>query len=850
MLEFQEGFFEQEIRNGFYIDVTMKTVWAAELEVLQKVAEICDRYGIEWYAAYGTLLGAIRHEGFVPWDDDVDIWVKRRDYNKLMQILPRELPKGYWVRGPLTEAGYEQFHTCVNSGNCVSVDKKWLEQYHGCPFTVGLDIFPLDYLPREKKDQELQEKLVRMAALCAQLSLEMMREEEDPEKPKEIVMDDLWEGLTYLEENCGAKINRQPIEEGKWEKAASEFWKWANYFAMMYEEEESDYLVPYVDYINNSRKKFPREWFAEIYSATFENFMLPIPSGYDRVLQTVYGEYNIIVKKTGQHEYPYYARQLRALREMVQEKEKQAETLGVVTSEAILSLDADKSMPSEWETMVMRAAGERKRIILCANDISVFLRYREKALDKLEEVLGTFESLKDQITLWWRPQKTMAERLEAVSPELAGRYRAILDAYKEAGWGICDETGNIDRAVEQCDAYYGDMNAILQPFQNAEKPIMIAQVEEGDYGINNADRYEENRRYLCFADFVVDEGKIYFSNRTFNALVIADKETGEVEQMVPFEGEPLNARELHLGCIKWNGKIVFLPQGKSAVHVYEMKSGKQRRYELAGEYESLKHVSWEGYLWQDKMYLLPPGGGFGVWSLDEQENLIKESWWEVVAGGKYFVHGRMEESCFYTLEAGTNNLIITNLSDHTIEYYQLPDKKVFRITYDNQFFWYINYNNKDIVKWSPQSGEVRRCSFPVWNDGHSTEVAYGSVYAKAGKVFLTSANRQHIFCLDSEIYALEEVMDVSKLLDCYQDVDKRPLFSQIDKSVVCTFWGVSGMVIIDPETLKAKWNQIRFKTGRLEKSYFQKVLLQSGFLLMEEKGNWSIEEYCEVLVSL
>lgn len=64
MLEFQEGFFEQEIREGFYIDKSVKASWAAGMEVLHKVAEICDRYDIAWYAAYGTLLGAIRHEGY------------------------------------------------------------------------------------------------------------------------------------------------------------------------------------------------------------------------------------------------------------------------------------------------------------------------------------------------------------------------------------------------------------------------------------------------------------------------------------------------------------------------------------------------------------------------------------------------------------------------------------------------------------------------------------------------------------------------------------------------------------------------------------------------------------------
>lgn len=261
MLEFQEGFFKQEIRDGFYLDTTMKTLWAAELEVLQMVAGICARHGLQWYAAYGTLLGAIRHEGFVPWDDDMDIWVKHPDYNKLMQILPKELPESFRVRSPQTDEGYEQFHTCLNNGDGINVTAAWMEQYHGCPFTVGLDIFPLDYLPRNRKERMRQRELFTMAARIAQLAKNVgrgeydaagsgssgqdagregkvgeenkTREENKAARLKKSVIDEIKLGIRYLEKNYKLRIDHRLLRDEKWDRVSSELWQWANYLAMI-----------------------------------------------------------------------------------------------------------------------------------------------------------------------------------------------------------------------------------------------------------------------------------------------------------------------------------------------------------------------------------------------------------------------------------------------------------------------------------------------------------------------------------------------------------------------------------------------------------------------------------------
>ena len=335
MLEFQEDFFKQEVRNGFYIDETMKTLWAAELELLQKVAEICDRHGITWYAAYGTLLGAIRHEGFVPWDDDMDIWVKRKDYNRLLQILPEELPDEYQIRSPLVKQGYDQFHTLINNGN-FSMEEEHLRQYHGCPFSVGLDIFPLDYLPRGEEELAVQKNLVMLATRGAQVASQLLNGEynkaEDPAAQKQMLVEEIWEGIRYLEESCRIEIEHQLAEKEEWYRIASEFSRWANYLAMMYGEEESDYLTNYIDYVRWPQKKFSKSDFGEVYSASFENFMLPVPCGYEQILRRIYGAYEVIHKNTGTHEYPCYVRQLRKLKNMVRSEGEQREWLKQATA--------------------------------------------------------------------------------------------------------------------------------------------------------------------------------------------------------------------------------------------------------------------------------------------------------------------------------------------------------------------------------------------------------------------------------------------------------------------------------------------------------------------------------------
>ena len=137
----------------------------------------------------------------------------------------------------------------------------------------------------------------------------------------------------------------------------------------------------------------------------------------------------------------------------------------------------DLEIPAEWLKVIEKPDGSWKKIVFYNTSVSALLHSDEKMLRKMESVFGIFKENKDEVALLWRPHPLIQATIESMRPKLWEGYKEIRDRYIEEGWGIYDDSAELDRAVAISDAYYGDMSSVVQLYKKAGKASMIQDVE-------------------------------------------------------------------------------------------------------------------------------------------------------------------------------------------------------------------------------------------------------------------------------------------------------------------------------------------------------------------------------------
>ena len=290
-VELPYSYFLDEVRDGFLVPTMMKRVWAVCMDNLETLREEMEKNDGRVYACFGTLLGAVRAAGFVPWDDDIDVDVFRYEYDRLKAVSDRgELPGDYRIYDYVKHGDDNDVRKLHDQKTRIISSSAWPEHF-GYPYDNNIDMFLLDFLPDDKEERETYENVLKILAYLK--TKDRQRETEDFDEKEFFQLLDYVREVTGLDPDAYGDI---PF--------VTKTMLMSDEIADRYTSGEEVIKAAY--YLNHGTELVPRRFYDHIIEMSFENMMIPAPAGYDGILRQVWGNYMCPKFTSSGHEYPCF----------------------------------------------------------------------------------------------------------------------------------------------------------------------------------------------------------------------------------------------------------------------------------------------------------------------------------------------------------------------------------------------------------------------------------------------------------------------------------------------------------------------------------------------------------------
>lgn len=253
------------------------------VELLEKLDQVCQEHNFQYWVIAGTLLGAVRHKGIIPWDDDIDVCMPRNDYDKLIQLGDKLFDGPFYLQTSANDPGFHKGFARLRNSNSTEIPYK--DAAYKCNHGVFLDIFPLDDIPSSEKEFKRRIKVMKVweGVLHFQGRFYSDLGSYGLNSKKRIAYD-ICKILFQLKIITPHRIYKiyHKIAAGKGNQIANK--------------------VGLLTVVHDSpRYIFMKEMFSKTIRLPFENITVNAPAEYDSILTTSYGDYMTPVQQPTEH---------------------------------------------------------------------------------------------------------------------------------------------------------------------------------------------------------------------------------------------------------------------------------------------------------------------------------------------------------------------------------------------------------------------------------------------------------------------------------------------------------------------------------------------------------------------
>lgn len=273
---FDDNFFKEEIRGDYVVTESKKKIWAIQLDLLRELQRVCKKYNLEYFADSGTLIGAIRHEGFIPWDDDMDIVMRRADYNILCGVASSEFTEPIFLQNTYSDIGYARAHAQLRNSESTC----YIPKDVGCEYNKGIfiDIFPMDNIPDSKISYSLFLAGLKIRWFFIGVSKEHFK------KHKKLIVRIASRVMAFYYKYHDIKKSMMRYER----------------YCSRYNKKDTK-RISYIAYGRGKKHLiFENNWYRDRVEKKFEMLTIMCPLGYDERLHSEYGDY-MTPRRVGGH---------------------------------------------------------------------------------------------------------------------------------------------------------------------------------------------------------------------------------------------------------------------------------------------------------------------------------------------------------------------------------------------------------------------------------------------------------------------------------------------------------------------------------------------------------------------
>jgi len=397
---------------------------------------------------------------------------------------------------------------------------------------------------------------------------------------------------------------------------------------------------------------------------------------------------------------------------------------------AINTIRSDSNLPEAWLELMKGSDSNRKKVVLYnarLTDTSVRIE------NQLTKIKGTFSCFKGQsdIVLWWRPHPLNLETLKSMRPQLAAEYSKIVDDYRSEGWGIYDDTSDLERALIESDAYYGDYSSLIALYGVLGKPICIN---------NNGIYTENNTNIAAEIGNQLDDGTYHwFTLYRENALLKMNKLTWETEYVVGIPRITDGRTPVCVEIVECQGKIFIASSSDDSITVFNkntyqltklalkaMKNPRAYRFRMAcscSEFVYMFGFSYPAIIKINSITLEVE------YITDWLNSLCKQP---ANTDNLFLGVGCVIDNEVILPAQSANSILFFDMESCTSRIFAVPSKNsgYVSICFDGDSYWLsARHSGGTVVKWHPERGATEIEIPNGWADGDYWNLCYSNGYA-------------------------------------------------------------------------------------------------------------------------